>query len=259
MKLVLSIFSGIDLLGKAFQRNGFCVVKADDINLDGGDIRDFHAPKDKFDGLVGGSPCQDFSKLNRNPTGYSLKMQKEYIRIVEEASPNWFLYENVAGFPHFQIDEYIQQRFKLDLAWFSPFSRRRDFIFGHKDGILLNPMNSTRGKVKGTAVTGSDNRSFQSMCEIQGLPKDFQLPFLSSVGKKKAVANAVPLQMGTYLAGLINTTLYNVDPIKENRQSKEYRRCLCGCGRAVTGRQKYNSAYCRKRAQLDREAKVSQI
>jgi len=251
MKLVLSIFSGIDLLGKAFSSNGFCVVKADDINLDGGDIREFKAMPNKFDGLIGGSPCQDFSRLNRNPKGYSMAMLKQYIRVVGEASSSWFLFENVVGFPHFEIEGYHQQRFQLDLAWFSPFSRRRDFIFGSKDGRLLNPMIQVNGEVKGTAVTGSDNRSFKTMCEIQGLPPDFDLPFLSLEGKKQAVANGVPLPMGNYLAQLINSTLYGI----ENKQEieKDYRRCGCGCGRIVTGRQKYSSANCRKKAQRQRD------
>ena len=256
MKLVLSIFAGIDLLGKAFSKNGFCVVKADDLNLDGGDIRDFKAPANRFDAVIGGSPCQDFSRLNRKPKGYSLEMQNEYIRVVREASPTWFLYENVVGFPHFEIDGYTQQRFQLDLAWFSPFSRRRDFIFGHKEGVLLNPMIRTNGATKGTAVTGSDKRSFQTMCEIQGLPKDFDLPFLSLEGKKQAVANAVPMPIGNYLAALINSTLYDIE--KKESQKIEYKRCSCGCGRIVTGRQLYSGATCRKRAQRQRDKRQLQ-
>ena len=232
-------------------------VKADDLNLDGGDIRNFKAPANRFDAVIGGSPCQDFSRLNRNPKCYSLEMQGEYIRVVREASPTWFLYENVVGFPHFEIDGYTQQRFQLDLAWFSPFSRRRDFIFGHKEGILLNPIIKTNGATKGTAVTGSDKRSFQTMCEIQGLPKDFDLPFLSLEGKKQAVANAVPFQLGDYLASLINSTLYNVNAVdQQQEQAQHYKRCLCSCGRIVTGRQLYSGATCRKRAQRQRE-KVS--
>lgn len=220
--------------------------------MDGGDIRDFHAPSNKFDGLIGGSPCQDFSRLNRNPKGYSLEMLQQYIRVVGEASPNWFLFENVVGFPDFQIEGYHQQRFQLDLAWFSPFSRRRDFIFGHKDGILLDPIIKTNGQTIGTAVTGSDQRSFQTMCQIQGLPPKFDLPFLSLEGKKQAVANGVPLPMGEYLANLINQTLYGVNrTIEEQRQ--DFRRCSCGCGRIVTGKKKYSSATCRKRAQRKRD------
>ena len=252
MKLVLSIFPGIDLLGKAFQKNGFCVVKCDDLNLDGGNIRNFKAVPNKFDGVIGGSPCQDFSRLNRNPKGYSMQMLNQYIRVVSEASPSWFLFENVVGFPDFKIIGYHQQRFQLDLAWFAPFSRRRDFVFGTKQRTFLNPMIKVNGEVKGTAVTGSDKRSFKSICEIQGLPTDFDLPFLSHQGKKQAVANGVPLQMGNYLAQLINSTLYGINR-KPLEEKKVFNRCNCGCGRIITGRQSYTSPTCRKRAQRKRD------
>jgi len=65
MQLVLSLFSGIGLLDRAFKEKGFFVVSAGDLIL-GQDIRDFHAVAGKFDGVIGGSPCQDFSTLNRN-------------------------------------------------------------------------------------------------------------------------------------------------------------------------------------------------
>jgi len=253
MKLVLSIFPGIDLFGKAFHDAGFCVVKAGDINLDGSDIRDFHVPPNKFDGIIGGSPCQDFSKLNRNKKSYGFEMLRQYQRVVVEASPDWYLFENVIGVPEFEIKGYTNQRFTLDLAWFSPFSRLRVFQFGAKNGTWLNPMIGVRREIEETAVTGSDERSFPAMCEIQGLPKTFDLPFLSLQGKKKAVGNGVPLQLGKYLAGLINRDYYNFHQQVASKQ--DYRRCLCGCGRAVAGRAKYSGATCRKRAQRARNNK----
>ena len=120
-------------------------------------------------------------------------MQTEYIRVVDEARPTWFLYANVVGFPHFDIEGYTQQRFQLDLAWFSPFSRRRDFIFGHVDGQLLNPVIRTNGETMGTAVTGSDSRSFATICEIQGLPKDFDFCLLyTSPSPRDATLSRMP-------------------------------------------------------------------
>ena len=124
--------------------------------------------RDVFDGIIGGSPCQDYCRLNPTPTGYSQEMLDEYCRVVEAAQPDWFLHENVLGVPEFQINGYHQQRFHLDLAWFSEFSRLRVFTFGSKNGVLLNPMTKKKGKVKGTAVLGDDKRSFSACCEIQG-------------------------------------------------------------------------------------------
>lgn len=252
--LLLSLFPGIDLLGRAFEETGFCVVRGPDL-ITGGDVRQFSPPADRFDGIIGGPPCQDFSRLNRNPGKYSYEMLDEFIRVIEEASPIWFLFENVVGAPHFEIKGYTAQRFPLDLAWFTPFSRRRDFVFGSQMGRLLNPMVETRGAVKGTAVVGSDRRSFKACCEIQGLPSDFDVPFFSLSGKKQAVANGVPLAMGRYVAGLIAETIYKTP--KPATPNQSFRRCLCGCGRVVTGRAKYSSASCRKRAQRLRAKQIT--
>src|SRR5437660_11815578 len=60
--LVLSLFPGIGLLDMAFELEGFCVVRGPDL-LWGGDIRRFHPPAGKFDGVIGGPPCQPFTRL----------------------------------------------------------------------------------------------------------------------------------------------------------------------------------------------------
>jgi len=251
--LVLSLFPGIDLLGRAFEAQGMCVVGGPDKIL-GGDVRDFHAPAGRFDGVIGGPPCQDFSTLNRRPGQYGHKMTEEWIRLVLEAQPDWFLYENVSTAPRFVIPGYTQQRFDLDLAWFSEYSRRRIFVFGSKSGARLDPMKGSKGEVAGGCVTGSDERSFSACCEIQGLPPDFDLPFFSLEGKKQAVANAVPLALGGYVAELISAAVYG--SASERPQGPPERSCACECGRRVLGRALYASAACRKRAQRvrDREA-----
>ncbi|MFI0413075.1 MAG: DNA cytosine methyltransferase [Candidatus Thiodiazotropha sp.] len=252
MHLILSVFPGIDLLGRAFEDVDFCVVRGPDL-ITGGDIRNFTPPSDVFSGVIGGPPCQDFSRLNRSPGCYGFEMLDEYCRVVADANPEWFLYENVVTAPDFEITGYAQQRFSLDLAWFSDFSRRRDFVFGSRSGVLLNPMSKSRGAVQGTCVTGSDERSFSACCEIQGLPADFDIPFFSLEGKKQAVANAVPLSMGKYVAGLIKSTLYGCS-VTDITPAVSRRRCACGCGRVIVGRARYRSATCRKRAQRARDA-----
>jgi len=249
--LVLSLFPGIDLLGWAFEEAGFCVVRGPDL-MTGGDNRDFHPPKGRFNGVIGGPPCQDFSTLNRNPGKYGEQMTTDYCRVIEETDSDWFLYENVVSAPPFEISGYYQQRFALDLSWFSDFSRRRDFVFGSKSGELINPAIDVRKDIKGTCVTGSDERSFSACCEIQGLSSDFDLPFFSLEGKKQAVANGVPMQLGRHVAGLIASTLYG-EHVTDYTGALSRKRCKCGCGRAVVGRAFYASASCRKRAQRARD------
>lgn len=99
--LVLSLFPGIGLLDRAFEEEGFCVVRGPDV-LWGGDVRCFHPPSGVFDGIIGGPPCQVFSRLRHlNPlagqnTG---NLIPEFERCVVEASPRWFLMENVPDAP----------------------------------------------------------------------------------------------------------------------------------------------------------------
>jgi DNA (cytosine-5)-methyltransferase 1 len=46
----------------AFEELGFLVVRGPDL-LWGGDIRTFHPTRGYFQGIIGGPPCQAFSRL----------------------------------------------------------------------------------------------------------------------------------------------------------------------------------------------------
>jgi DNA (cytosine-5)-methyltransferase 1 len=96
MQLVLSLFPGADLFGRAFERIGFSVVRGPD-KLWGGDVRDFHVPPGKFDGIIGGPPCQTFSNLTKMNGTNAVNLIPEFVRIVEEAQPKWAVMENVPG------------------------------------------------------------------------------------------------------------------------------------------------------------------
>jgi site-specific DNA-cytosine methylase len=81
---VLSLFPGIDLMGRGFEQEGYCVVRGPDL-IFGGDVRAFHPPPGRFDGIIGGSPCQDFSTARRcPPTGYGVEMLHEFCRCVAD-------------------------------------------------------------------------------------------------------------------------------------------------------------------------------
>src|SRR3990167_3913776 len=52
--------------------------------------------------LIGGSPCQDLSIAKRNRKGLSGERSGlfwEYVRVLEEIKPKWFILENVASMP----------------------------------------------------------------------------------------------------------------------------------------------------------------
>lgn len=110
MQLVLSLFPGIGLLDMAFEQEGFCVVRGPDV-LWGGDIRRLHPPAGKFDGVIGGPPCQAFSPLAHmvRHNGHEPKFGNlipEFERVVSEASPRWFVMENVPQAPPAEVECY---------------------------------------------------------------------------------------------------------------------------------------------------------
>lgn len=108
MPLVLSLFPGIGLLDMAFEEAGFCVVRGPDL-LWGGDVHRFHPPAGRFDGVIGGPPCQAFSRLRHmNPKAGQKhgNLIPEYERVVAEAAPGWFLMENVSDAPVPHVEGY---------------------------------------------------------------------------------------------------------------------------------------------------------
>lgn len=65
------------------------------------DVRDIDGTKykDKIDLLIGGSPCQDFSiaGLRAGIAGDKGQLLYEYLRVLKEARPKYFIFENVKG------------------------------------------------------------------------------------------------------------------------------------------------------------------
>jgi DNA (cytosine-5)-methyltransferase 1 len=253
--LVLSLFSGIDLLGRGFRQNGFCVVSAGDIIL-GQDIRDFTAIRGKFEGVIGGSPCQDFSIARRTPsTGYGLEMLSEFQRVVIESEPKFFLLENVPNVPQIQIEGYQVQRFFLNANEVgSNQNRNRYFQFGTKDGLVIDVQRQSKplkSQPCATATEGTkgNRRTWESFCELQGITGNFDLPDLTLAGAYKVVGNAVNLHVSNAIAQAIREAIQNPTP----STFQNTRTCLCGCGRPLTGWKKTATDTCRKRISLKRE------
>lgn len=117
-ELVLSLFPGIDLLGRSFEAEGFCVVAGPDV-VWGRDIRTFHPPPGAWGGIIGGPPCQTFSALANlvRAKGYEPtfgNLIPEFERIVSEAAPAWYLMENVPAAPQAGVPGYERHSFLLD-------------------------------------------------------------------------------------------------------------------------------------------------
>jgi DNA (cytosine-5)-methyltransferase 1 len=217
----------------------------------GGDIREFHPPTGRFDGVIGGSPCQDFSSLRRDePTGYGLAMLAEFARVVTEAAPDWFLLENVARVPDIHVPGYTVQRLDLDATECGlKQSRLRHFQYGDRNGFVIivegratKPRTAEEPCCTATEGRRVNRRGFTDFCELQGLPSDFDLPGMTKAAKYKAVGNGVPIPMARMVARAV----------KNARAPVGFRVCDCGCGRPVYGHQQSAGPACRKRLERKR-------
>lgn len=239
--LVLSLFPGIGLLDMAFEEHGFCVVRGPD-QLWGGDIRSFNPPAGRFDGVIGGPPCQHWSNLSHlcRLLGYTVApdLIPEYERCVSEAQPAWFLMENVETAPEPRIDDYAVCSFILNNRWLGENqNRRRRFSFGvrgsgvapdlsrYMDFVLFESSQFEHAVVARGGTTASrlnqhlsrrsalppnvkNAASVRKNARLQGLPENFldDAPF-TVAGKLKVIGNGVPLPMGRAVAGAIKQAL----------------------------------------------------
>lgn len=251
--LILSLFPGVDLLGRAFTSCGFSVVRGPDL-LDGQDIRDFHGAAG-FEGIIAGTPCQDFSKANRGPeSGNGVAMLKQFLRVVSECRdaavsrgdrPPWFLLENVPCVPDVALDGYQVQRLDLNHAECGGATRRRRHIqFGHTEGWILRPQrqevtDQARQALLPVPLASSVKRglmTYPRLCRDMDLPGPLSLPGRSDTAKGMAAGNGVPLKMGVTLAlGVISAA---------PRTALD---CECGCGRTTNERARHAGSSCRQR------------
>lgn len=209
--LVLSLFPGIDILGRAFDAEGFCVVVGPDL-IAGRDVRDFHVPPGRFDGVIGGPPCKGESALahlNGNP-GWTLA--PEFHRIVAEAQPSWWVMEAVVRHeaPHVV---------KLSPRWLGEKQSRKRYFHSNLDlephvevalfehPVFKHAVLAAHGGKRGTiqkSVNGSGagiaSYSTEEMLELQGIPGFEKPPFWTVQGFREAIGNGVPLPMGRAIA-----------------------------------------------------------
>jgi len=233
LPLVLSLFPGIDLLGRAFEEEGFCVVRGPDV-IFGGDIRGWHVPTGRFDGVIGGPPCQCFSRLAHMVRQNGLKPRfgnliPEFERVAAEGAPSWWLMENVPDAPLPAVPGYAGWSCLLNNRQLGEAQNRvRRWSFGVRgpqpkvlmiDTVALEPVAFERAALGGTdrreipvkpggsgkpkttlPFNAKSQKGFSSICHKQGLPEELDLPGWTVEGKCKAVGNAVPMAMGRALA-----------------------------------------------------------
>ena len=238
-RLVLSIFPGIDLLGCAFEEQGFCVVRGPDV-LWGGDIRRFDPPSNTFYGIIAGPPCQEFSRLAHMVRHNGLQPRfgnliPEFERCVLAAQPQWFVMEEVPDAPAPVVNGYGHHTFLLNnrqlgerqnrlRRWtFGWLGGRRSLhvetvVFEHPEfeyaacgvGRAVPVRLGGSGEVKRTRRLPGTHRSranFAALCKAQGLAEIFDLPGCTVAAKCNAVSNGVPLAMGRAIAKAVTKTI----------------------------------------------------
>lgn len=244
-QLVLSLFPGIGLLDLAFELEGFCVVRGPDL-LWGGNIRAFHPPAGKFHGVIGGPPCQMFSKMRHlNPKAGEKhgNLIPQFERVVRESAPYWFLMENVEDAPLPIVPGYtVRPELVRDVWVGGETSRLRRFSFGshsgarlaieflalHRTDVSQSVLAGGGGRRVQVASGGSSKRKktledgrvvrcgphngkrapFEDLLRAQGLPTDFLAgsPF-TRTGKDHAIGNGVPIPMGRAIAKAVKAAI----------------------------------------------------
>jgi DNA (cytosine-5)-methyltransferase 1 len=235
-QLVLSLFPGIGLLDMAFEEEGFCVVRGPDL-LWGGDIRRFHPPAGRFDGVIGGPPCQAFSPLANivRAKGQTPKANliPEFERVVYECDPRWYVMENVTQAPEPKVAVKYGARSVVieDAAVGGSTSRTRRFSIGfdhrfqpsafYVDQLPLYECEPLPAVLASASKMGGRPRNGRARLpgqlprptltealERQGLPADFfDGSPLTSAGKYLVVGNGVPLPMGRAVAKAVKRAL----------------------------------------------------
>jgi len=259
--LVLSLFPGIDLLGRAFRELGFCVVLGPDTLWDSL-IEDFHGTPGKFDGVIGGPPCVNYSDANRRrDTEEGDRLVGHFLRVVAECQPTWFLMENVRRVPDVRLQGYSVQRLDVRATDFGGKQRRlRHIQFGHREGWIIRPERSPLfgiGRTKAprsvtpvpavlTTLSGPGDRHSRR-CAKQDLPR-LSLSSLTKTARRRVIGNGVPLSIGRSLAAAV----LNAGGVTPED-------CICGCGRRITPPAKQATAACRKRMQRMREEPRRQL
>jgi DNA (cytosine-5)-methyltransferase 1 len=158
----------------------------------------------------------------------------EFERCVAEASPDWFLMEEVPDAPTPWVDGYAPWSCLLNNRQLGEAQNRvRRWTFGvrgiqHKVLMIETvcfeneqfEYAATGGSHRGSLTQGNDLRrktsmpfnakrtvSFREICAKQGLPDDFDIPPFTVSAKCQAVGNGVPLAMGRAIAKAVREAI----------------------------------------------------
>lgn len=215
---VLSVYPGLDLLGREFERSGYVIFRGPDL-LWGGDSRDFHVLPGIFEGVIGGPPCQWNSQLAKLGNVRAEDLTHDFLRIVDEAQPKWAVMENVRGLLSSGIMPTDWSAIKLR-DWDCGGMTFRTRIFWICPPTLILVPAKRPGKPEYSVLAFSwkghdsvnkkmrlqSNLTIKKAAELQGYPE--LVKALEPLGRRYAISllgNGVPKSMGKYIAEAIKT------------------------------------------------------
>jgi DNA (cytosine-5)-methyltransferase 1 len=207
MKIV-SLFSGAGGLDLGFEKSGFEIIFANEYDetiwqtyeanhkckLDKRDIRTIKSSEvPNCDGIIGGPPCQSWSEAGslRGINDSRGQLFFDYIRILKDKRPKFFLAENVVGMlssRHTEAVEHIKKLFEnagynlsitlINVADYGiPQDRKRVFYIGIRKDLgftfqfpkannKYNTLEQAIGDLKETAVPASSKNKTNSKVKV---------------------------------------------------------------------------------------------
>lgn len=203
---VLSLFDGVSCAYEAIKRSGFEIESYHASEVDKyavdvakrnhpdvvhvGDVR--HVTKEmvgEIDLLIGGSPCQDLSIAKHGRKGLEgdrSSLFYEYLRILRETNPRYFILENVASMPK-EAKEIITKELgvepiMIDAALVSAQRRKRYFwtnipgvTLPEEKGIKLTDILETDVDEKYFISDETLNKILEKMRTARSLPQAFRI------------------------------------------------------------------------------------
>lgn len=152
---ILSLFDGVSCARLAIEKNGIPIeayyaseidkyaIKVTQANrpdtIQVGGVKDVCGENYDIDLLIGGSPCQDLSIAKKDRKGLDGERSSlfwEYVRILNEVKPKYFILENVASMPQKDKDIISQtlgvQPVMINASLVSAQNRKRLFWVGKR-------------------------------------------------------------------------------------------------------------------------------
>jgi DNA (cytosine-5)-methyltransferase 1 len=202
---IVSLFSGCGGLDIGFSQAGFEVMYANDIDKDVWETYErnsgikidrrslFKIPSGDIpdaDGIVGGPPCQSWSLAGamRGINDEKGQLFYEYIRIIRDKQPKFFVAENVPGMLSSthknEFDKIIGEMGKLGYRvtynvydarnYGVPQERKRVIIVGYRNdlGIAFNPPEPTHSNSASAGLDGSRRQKWVTLKQaLSDLPE----------------------------------------------------------------------------------------